>query len=120
MTARHALGEFGEAMAERHLAGKGMRIVDRRVRCRHGELDIVARDGKCWVFVEVKTRSGLGAGAAAEAFTPQKSRRMRQAVEEYALRRGIAEQPIRCDLVTVDFGYDDVPTIRHCPGAIVW
>ena len=52
-----ALGESGEEQACRELRRRGYAILARRYRTRHGEIDIVARDGEVLVFVEVKTRS---------------------------------------------------------------
>ena len=51
-----------------------MIILDRNFRRgRNGEIDIVGRDGKYLVFVEVKYRSGTAKGNAAEAVTYQNS-----------------------------------------------
>jgi putative endonuclease len=114
------LGEAGERMAEEFLVRRGLRIVDRRVRFYRGELDLVARDGDVWVFIEVKTRSGTRMGYAAEAMTPTKLKRMRTAVETYVRTRGLEGKPVRCDLFTIDFAYDDVPQLAHFPGAIIF
>ncbi|MCD7895596.1 MAG: YraN family protein [Planctomycetaceae bacterium] len=120
MTRHLELGESGEAMAVRYLINKGLTIVDTRVRFRRGELDIVARQGREWVFVEVKTRSGTRMGTAAEAFTATKAKRMQRAVTEYVRRHGLENEAIRCDLVAIDFAGGDVPEISHFPGGITW
>lgn len=118
---RHlALGEGGEEMAARHLLESGLRIVDRRVRYRVGELDIVARDGREWVFVEVKTRAQNRFGTAAESLSPTKLRRMRRAVEEYVRLHNLENEPIRCDLVAIDMVPGDSLAITHYPGGIVF
>ncbi len=114
------LGESGEKLAEEFLSRRGLRVVDRRVRFRRGELDLVARDGEAWVFIEVKTRSGTRMGCAAEGMTPAKLKRMRHAVETYIHTRGLSGKPVRCDLFTVDFAHDDVPRLAHFPGAIIF
>jgi putative endonuclease len=53
---RRALGRRGEALAERHLRGRGYRTLARNVRTRHGEIDLIVYDRSTIVFVEVKTR----------------------------------------------------------------
>src|SRR3954452_23162470 len=54
---RVALGDRGENIAARFLRNLGYKIIVRNFRCEMGEIDIVARDGKTLVFVEVKTRA---------------------------------------------------------------
>jgi putative endonuclease len=53
---RRALGLRGEQLAAEHLRRLGYDVLARNVRTRHGEIDIIARDGSVLVFVEVKTR----------------------------------------------------------------
>jgi hypothetical protein len=55
--ARQSLGHAGEDAACAELRRRGYTIVARRYRTRAGEIDIVARDGRTLVFVEVKARS---------------------------------------------------------------
>jgi len=55
--AAEARGRSGEAQAEAWLTAQGWQIVDRRVKTPRGEIDIIARDGGCIVFVEVKWRA---------------------------------------------------------------
>ena len=61
---RVVLGKTGEDLACRELERRGYAIVARRYRCRGGELDIIARDGRTTVFVEVKARRDLVFGEA--------------------------------------------------------
>lgn len=112
------VGEAGEELAARFLEGKGLRIVGRRVRCGKGELDIVAREGREWVFVEVKTRRSARMGTAAEALTPRKTARMFRAVEEYVAAHDLDEMPIRLDLIAIDYNADGVPEVTHYPGGV--
>ena len=51
---RRKTGQRAEELATRRLAASGWRILARNARSRHGELDIVALDGRALVFVEVK------------------------------------------------------------------
>lgn len=77
-----------------------MRILDRRWRCPQGELDIVAVDGDTLVFVEVKTRRGLGFGHPFEAITPAKVVRLRTLAGLWLESNG-HRGPIRMDAVGV-------------------
>src|SRR3972149_1897298 len=53
---RQARGREAEDVAARFPERAGLAIVERNVRFRAGELDLVCRDGARWVFVEVKAR----------------------------------------------------------------
>lgn len=72
-----ALGDYGERLAARYLVSQGLTILDRNWRCARGEIDIVARDGRCLVVCEVKTRTSEAFGAPFEAVTWSKRRRLR-------------------------------------------
>ena len=70
------LGAFGEDAACRYLKRQGYKIEGRNYACRLGEVDIIARDRKYIVFVEVKLRKNADFGTAAEFVTPAKQRRV--------------------------------------------
>lgn len=81
--ARRRTGEIAEELVARRMAAAGWEIVERNARTRYGELDIVARDGRALVFVEVK---GARAGTS---FGPEKpilaiDRRKQQRVRRLA------------------------------------
>jgi putative endonuclease len=71
------LGREGERLAQRHLRRNRYKILYRNFRAPHGgEVDLVCRDrtSDALVFVEVKTRRGLGYGSPAEAVTRDKQK----------------------------------------------
>lgn len=100
---RIALGKTGEDLACRELERRGYAIVARRYRQRGGELDIVARDGRTLVFVEVKAREGRSFGQAVEAVTALKRRRIVQLAMDYMMRQRLVDCPCRFDVVSIDF-----------------
>mgnify|MGYP001098796334 CR=1 FL=1 len=93
-------GEAAEALAARFLAQRGLAIVARNYRTRLGEVDIVARDGECLVFVEVRLRSWAAWGGAAASVDARKQRRIVAAARHY-LSRLRAEPPCRFDVLTL-------------------
>jgi putative endonuclease len=99
---RQAFGKTGEDLAVAELERRGYVILDRRYRTRHGEIDIIAREGESTVFVEVKARASADFGTAAEAVTPQKQRRLGSMALDYLARHGLLERPCRFDVVAVD------------------
>ena len=100
---RQTLGKLGEDLACSELRRRGYAILARRYRTRAGEIDIVAREGRTIVFVEVKTRTGSAFGGGAAAVVGRKQRRIMRMAVDYLLRRRLADQPCRFDVVVVDF-----------------
>lgn len=105
--ARQQLGKFGEETAVRELERRGYEILARRYRTRHGEIDIVARDGDTIVFVEVKVRVTAEFGTAAEAVTAAKQRRLGAMATDYLARSRVPACPCRFDVVAIDGVGDD-------------
>ena len=101
--ARIALGKIGEDLACRELERRGYAILERRYRTRFGEIDIIARDGRTIVFVEVKARLTGDFGGAAAAVTGWKQRRIAEMAVDYLSRHQLHECPCRFDVVAIDF-----------------
>jgi putative endonuclease len=103
MTGRaRTTGILGEELACQALSRRGYRVVARNWRCVVGEVDIIARDGESWVFVEVKTRRGRGSGLAEEALTPHKIERLSDLAETYLAEQGLQGVTWRIDLVAIE------------------
>lgn len=75
---RQALGRAGEELAAQWYEQHGYQVVARNWRCRQGELDVVARRGRLYVFCEVKARSSEAFGSPAEAVGRTKQARLRR------------------------------------------
>jgi len=98
---RRGLGRHGENLAARHLAARGYEILERNWRCGAGELDLVARDGACLAFVEVRTRRGQELGSPEESITAAKQARLINLAETY-LQEHEWPGPWRIDVVAVE------------------
>ena len=108
---RVAFGKIGEDLACEELVRRGYEILARRYRRRSGEIDIVARDGRTLVFVEVKSRDGRAFGDAAEAVTARKQRTIASLALDYIARHRLHECPCRFDVVSVVLA-DGTPTVE--------
>ena len=67
MNQKQVEGKIGEDAAAYYLHREGYKIICRNFRCIQGEIDIIAKDEKNLVFVEVKTRTSTNYGEAREA-----------------------------------------------------
>jgi putative endonuclease len=99
--ARQRLGRLGEELAAERLLALGYSIVERNYRCPHGELDLVARQADCWVFVEVRTRHGERFGTPEQSITPRKRAHLIAAAQHFLQARALADVPWRIDVVAV-------------------
>ncbi len=100
---RRGLGRAGEDLAVRALEARGYTVLGRNWRCPHGELDIIAREGDCLVFVEVRTRRGGWRGAAEDSIGPAKQRRLLALADAYLQAERLPlDAAWRIDVVTVE------------------
>lgn len=94
-------GQRAEANAAEFLRRAGAKIIERNWRCRFGEIDLIAIEGKMLVFVEVRQRSSRSHGGAAESISLTKRRRLTAAANLYlANKRG--NLPCRFDALLID------------------
>jgi putative endonuclease len=80
------LGVDAEAVAATFLEARGLTILVRNYRCRLGEIDLVARDGRTTVFVEVRRRASSSFGGAAASITTAKRLKLLKAARHYLSR----------------------------------
>jgi putative endonuclease len=97
------LGQRGEQLAAEKLIASGCEIVERNYRCPEGELDIVARRGGAWAFVEVRTRRGRAFGSPEESITARKKAHLIAAAQSYLQAHNIIDADWQIDLVAVEF-----------------
>lgn len=100
-------GSLGEEIACEALTRRGYHILARNWRCPQGEIDIVARDGACWVFVEVKTRRGHRVEPPEEGLGESQLARLSELAATYLGEHDIGEVDWRIDLVAIELGADD-------------
>ena len=99
---RRQTGTVYEEMAARWLSEQGYEILERNFYCRQGEIDLIARDGRYLVFVEVKYRENNRGGHPLEAVDAGKRRRICRTADYYCLRHGYGEDtPCRFDVVGI-------------------
>lgn len=110
-------GRLGERAAKRHLKRSGLKFLTANFKDRHGEIDLVFRDGEDLVFVEVKTRSSEDWTRPADAVDRAKQRRLAGAAETYLAKLGHPDIAWRFDIVEVLLSDGEVTEVRHLPDA---
>lgn len=106
MLNKRKIGEDYETKVCEALKDRGVIILKRNYRIKTGEIDIIAKDGDCICFIEVKYRSNNEFGNAIEAVDASKQKTIRVVASHYLMEHGIAEwQECRFDVVTIQDGH---------------
>jgi len=113
-----SLGKTGEDTAVRYLKKNGYRILERNVRCRTGEIDVVASEGDTICFVEVKSLQSDDSGLPEYGITKTKRRRIVNAALFYLTRKHIQDADCRFDVVSIVMGEPE-PRIELFRGAFI-
>lgn len=99
---KRSLGSEKENMAAEFLEKQGYRILEKNFRCRQGEIDIIANEGRYLVFVEVKYRADSRSGEPEEAVDAGKQYTIRRVALYYLYRNQLSETtPCRFDVVGI-------------------
>ncbi|MBE5828874.1 MAG: YraN family protein [Butyrivibrio sp.] len=114
---KRVIGDGNEDLACSFLKSKGCGIVFRNFRCRQGEIDIIAKDGKYLCFIEVKYRKNANFGAPSEAVNISKQRKISKVSRFYLYSKNLSfDIPIRYDVIAVTIN-DGITTFKWIKNA---
>jgi len=111
---KRVTGQEGEDRAAAVLKKEGYRILATNFRSPFGEIDIIAEESGCLVFVEVKRRRGRSFGVSLEAIDARKKLHIIRSAQVYLKKNRCIDRRIRFDVVGIDG--DTVRVIRHAFG----
>jgi putative endonuclease len=116
---RRGVGARGEKLAADFLEKKGYIILQRNYRCREGEIDIIAQQGECLVFVEVRTRKSPGFGTPEESISFSKKEKLVSLTDIYLQNCESLPPSWRIDVVAVELNSrNTVSRLEHIENAI--
>ena len=110
-------GRLGERAAKRQLKKGGLKFLYANFASEHGEIDLIFREGKTLVFVEVKTRSSESWTRPAAAVNADKQRKLIATARDYLRLLRDSNVPYRFDIVEVLLANGRVDEVRHQPNA---
>ena len=116
MSGNRIKGVYGEKIAAEFLEAKGWQIAALNLRLGRSEVDVVAKDGAEWVFVEVKTRMAGGEFRPEDGLTPAKLKSLFRAADRFVEKNGLWDSVIRFDFVAVEIARDQT-RVLHFPDA---
>lgn len=101
------IGNFGEKVAREYLLEKGYKILTTNYSCRFGEIDIIAFDGNCLVFIEVKTRTNDKYGHPQNAVNYWKKKHLELTARNYIDYKRLGNFVARFDVIEIFAKYAD-------------
>jgi putative endonuclease len=104
---RKDTGNMGEQLALNFLKKKGFRILETNYRCPRGEIDIIAWQKDCLVFVEVRTKANPAFGSPEESITSTKKKHLIQSANYYLQEQEKMPLSWRIDVVAVEMEADN-------------
>jgi putative endonuclease len=111
---RRWFGSRSERAAARFLQRLGYRILVRNYTCREGELDLVALDGRCLVFVEVRSSGTEDPTRPAASVDPAKQRRLTNLAVHFLHQHRLLDRPARFDVLALSWpAHQRQPAIVH-------
>jgi len=114
---RREAGRFAEKAAACYLREQGLEVLRLNYRTPGGEIDVVARDGRTLVMIEVRSRSSSQLGAPIESITPRKQKRIALATMSWLELLEGRRFPLRFDVVEVFLSTGELPVLRHTANA---
>jgi putative endonuclease len=115
---RRWFGSRSERGAASFLRGLGLRILEHNFSCELGEIDLIAIDGQCIVFVEVRSTEGRDTSMPALSVDQEKQKRLTRLALYYLKRRGLLNCSARFDVLAISWPPTaKEPTIVHYPNA---
>jgi len=110
---RQTKGREGESLAAKFLEERGVVVVDRNIRCPLGEIDLVGRDGRVIVFVEVRSRFSGRYGSPQESVSRSKQKRLTRLAQWYLKKHRLEGRSARFDVVAITWkaGESDIAWI---------
>jgi putative endonuclease len=115
---RRWFGSRSERAAARFLRRLGYRILTRNFSCQHGELDLIALDGRCVVFVEVRSTGTDDLSKPTASVDDAKQRQLTKLALYYLRQKRLLDCAARFDVLALSWPENQrEPTIVHHLGA---
>lgn len=112
---KQEFGRKSEALAEEYLKRKGFEILQRNYRYGHKEIDLIAKQGKTVVFVEVKAGRSKEFGSPQERVNQKKQKNLIEAAGDFIQKNDLSGCDFRFDVlaITYDKGQQMVEHIEN-------
>lgn len=111
-------GVEAEQWACDYLVSQGLQWISSNYRCRMGEIDLIMRDGRYLVFVEVRARVSMVFGGALASITHAKRQKLLKTALMYVMAHKLQDkQALRFDVLSLDGNPPQVNWIKNAFGS---
>lgn len=108
----------GKMAAARFLERRGYEILERNWSCPEGEADIIAKDEKAVVFVDVKTKKSAIGGFPSKVISEKVRDSFERVALSYLANYDAVDYSVRFDIISLVVIDNDKAMIRHCINAL--
>lgn len=106
-------GSACEKIAANYLVSCGLSILSRNYTCRFGEIDLIAIQDHCLVFIEVKARSNQRTMSLRETLSASKQKKILKTARHFLSKNSsYAENSMRFDFVGIDTSQQTVDWLQ--------
>ena len=106
-------GSACEALAARYLIDRGLRILSRNYTCRFGEIDLIAIECNCLVFIEVKSRSNQRTMSLRETLSTSKQHKIMKTARHFLAKNSTyADSSMRFDFIGIDTSKETIDWLQ--------
>ena len=115
MVNTYLIGQKAEDIAVQYLSENKIEIVDRNYRTRFGEIDIIAKNKKKFIFVEVKAKSTSRFGKPYEMVTDRKKQKLIRIAKGYLTENSFDIEGVawRIDIISIDYESEKIEWIQN-------
>lgn len=115
MVNTHIIGQTAEDIAVEYLTAQKIKVIDRNYRTRYGEIDIIAKDGKEIIFVEVKAKNTSRFGKPYEMVTAKKKKKLISTSKSYLLDNRLIIEKVnwRIDVISIDYETGQIEWLKN-------
>lgn len=107
-------GNIAELEAQRYLEKRGLSLCEKNFSCKAGEIDLIMKEGKTLIFIEVRYRHSRAYGTAAETISPTKQRKIIRATQFYLQQQGLWDKvACRFDVIGMDNDISKITWIKN-------
>ncbi|MFW0764547.1 YraN family protein [Trabulsiella odontotermitis] len=113
---RKQIGDAWELRARRWLENQGLRFIAANIRERNGEIDLIMREGRVTVFIEVRFRQSAHYGGAAASVTRSKQQKLLQTARLWLARHNGSFDTVDCRFDVVAFTGNEIEWLKNAFG----